>query len=87
MNRICPGTSDDIDRTSRGSTRLRRKTIVDHLKFLHDFRRKLGAARACVLVVVVQAIDGEIVAPRSQTTESEAAASKWSRTVRARGYR
>src|SRR6266550_1182765 len=72
VNCVCPRASDYVNRTSRGSSRLCGKAIVDHLKFLHDFRRKLGTTRACVLVVVVQAIDGEIVAPRSKTTESEA---------------
>jgi len=63
MNRVCPGTSDDIDRTSPRHHPTLLKAIVDHLKFLHDLWRKLGATRTCVLVVVVQAIDGEVVAP------------------------
>src|SRR5258708_6446791 len=62
VNGVCPGTSDDVNRTSRGSSRLCGKVIVDHLKFLHDFGRELGAARTRVLVVVVEAIDRNIVA-------------------------
>src|SRR5258708_39329671 len=63
------------------------RSIVDHLKFLHDFRRKLSTTRTCILVVVVQAIDREIVAPRSQPTESEATAGKCRRTTCASGNR
>jgi hypothetical protein len=63
------------------------KAIIDDLEFLYDFRRQFRATRTRVLVVVVQAIDGEVVAPRSQATESEATASKWRRTARAGGYR
>src|SRR5260370_22593930 len=87
MNRVCPRSSDDIDRTSRGSARLCGKAIVDHLKFLHDFRPKLGTPRTCILVVVVHALDREIVAPRSQPTESQATAGQCRRTTSARGDR
>ena len=76
VNRVCPGTRDDVDRTARGSARLRRETVVDHLKFLHDFRRQFGSARTSKFVVVIEAVDGYVVAPSTKTTEREAAAAE-----------
>src|SRR6185437_1192052 len=52
MDRIGPGTSDDIDRPAGSTSRFGREAVVDDLKFLDDFRGKLGAAGAAVLVIV-----------------------------------
>ncbi len=75
MNRICPGAGDDVDGAARGSAGLRREAVIDDLKFLDDFGRKLGATRTRVLVVVIEAIDRDIVAAWPEPAEGESAAS------------
>ena len=72
VNRIGPGTCYHVYRTARGPAGLRRETVVDYLKFLHDFRRQFRSARTRKFIIVVQAVDGYVVAPSTKTTESEA---------------
>src|SRR5262249_21358905 len=85
MNDICARTSDHIDRATRSATRFCRKAIVDYLKFLHDFGGDCRSTRACELVVVVQAIDQDIVALWPQAAEDETTASQRCRVCRC-GY-
>src|SRR5262249_8236231 len=65
------GLGHDIDRAAGSAARFGRQTVVDDLKLADDLQRKLGAAPARVLVVVVQPVNREIVAAGAQTTESE----------------
>ena len=74
VNRICSRARDDVDRPAGSSARFRREAILHDLKFLDDFRRKFGAARSGVLVVVVEPVDRYRVAASAQTAEREAAA-------------
>ena len=74
MNDVRTRTRDDVDRTARSAARFRREPIVHNLEFLNDFGRQLRPARSGVFIVVVQPIDRDIVAPRAQAAECEAAA-------------
>jgi len=81
VNRVCSGTSDDVDELPKLRPTLP-KAIVHHLKFLHDFGRKLGCDSTCVLVVVVQAIDGEIVLRDLRPPKVKPLPASWCRTAR-----
>src|SRR5215469_16222089 len=53
---------DDVNGSTRASTRFCRQTIVDDLKLLYGFRRQFGTRRAGELVVILHAIDIQAVA-------------------------
>ena len=64
---------DDVDRASGGASVLRRDPVIDHLKLVHNLRRKLSPACAGIFVVVVQPVDGDIVASSPQAAKGKAA--------------
>ncbi len=73
VNRICSRPRNHIDRSAGSSARFRREAILNDLKFLHDFRRQFGAARSCVLIVVVEPVDRNRIAAGAQAAERKAA--------------
>jgi hypothetical protein len=66
-------TRDDIDGAAGCAARFSRQTGVDHLEFLNGFERELSATGAYEFIIVVETVDGHIVAAPSKTTECEAA--------------
>src|SRR5438105_493175 len=77
MHLVRPVTRYNIDRTSRCTAVFRREAVIDHLKLLHNLRRELSAACARIPVVVIQAVDGDVVAARPQTAKAESARLEW----------
>ena len=63
----------NVDCAARRAAKLCRQPIVDDLKLTDDFRRERNASRARSLVRVVEAINRDRVAARSQASKGEAA--------------
>ncbi len=76
VNGVGAGARDDVDRAARGAAGFGGETVVDDLKFLDDFRGQFGAAGAGEFVVVVEAVDGDVIAAGAKAAEREAAAAK-----------
>src|SRR5215475_13264757 len=62
VNGVCARTRDDVNRPPRSAARFCGESVIDNLKFLNDFWRKLSAARTRVLIVVIEAIDRNVIA-------------------------
>ncbi len=84
MGGIEPRPCLHVHRTARRPTRLRSKAVVDDLKIVDCFRRKLRATRPAELVVVIHPIDpyGVTTWPYAAEAESERASPLCKRVLR-----
>src|SRR5206468_2001944 len=62
-----------VDGASGGPAGFSREPCVDDLKLLDRFERELRAAGSQVLVVVIEPINRDVVAPSAETAEGKAA--------------
>jgi len=87
VNRVCPGTSNDIDRTPPKLRPTLLKAIVHHLKFCTISGDSSVRLEPVYSSLLSRPSMERLLLRDLRPPERKATASKWRRTARARGYR